>query len=296
MRAPRGAVQRLIRRVKLRLLFVFLAFGIGASLTWLYREPIFFLLYAPAGSLSPFGGLPIVTSPTEAFGVTIDLALKGGLVATFPVALFSVITLVYPLLDRKQRRFVFWVFPPAFFACFLSGVAFAYWVMLPTGMKYLLTFGTDIAVPAIRLSEYMSLVMAMIFWAGVVFELPLVMLLLAKLRLIGYERFKKFRKYVPLAAFILGALITPTFDMINSTLVAVPIIVLFEVGLLLSWLVRPEGHPRLARIRSAICSRLRRGWRVITAPIRWARRGWTWAAGRCVRLWTRLRTRLRTKT
>ena len=116
-----------MRRVKRRLLFVFLAFGIGASLTWLYREPILFWLYVPAhGSLSSFGGLPIVTAPTEAFGVTIGLVMKGGIVAAFPVATLSVVTLVLPLLDQKQRRFVLWVFTPALFLLFLSGAAFAY--------------------------------------------------------------------------------------------------------------------------------------------------------------------------
>jgi sec-independent protein translocase protein TatC len=272
-----------MRRVKLRLLFVFLAFGVGASLTWLYREPIFLLLYAPAdGSLSTFGGLPIYTAPTEAFGVTIGLALKGGLAAAFPVATFSVLTLVSPLLDRKRRRFILWVFTPAFFLCFLGGAAFVYFVMLPAGMRYLLNFGTNIAVAQIRISEYMSLVSALLFWVGVLFELPLVMFLLAKLRLVGYDRFKRFHKYVPIAAFILGAIVTPTFDMVNSTLVAVPVIALFETGLFLSWLVRPGGHPKLARIRAAVCRPLRRVWRVLTAPARWARRGWTWFTIRCL--------------
>ena len=220
-----------------RFLFVFFAFGIGASLTWLYREPIYFFLFAPAdGRLSPFEGLPIVTAPTEAFGVTVSLVMKGGLVAALPVATFSVATLVAPLLDRKQRRFILWFFTPALFLCYLGGTAFAYFVMLPAGMRYLLNFGDGISVPMIRLSEYMSLVMAMIFWAGIVFELPIAMFLLAKFRIVAYRRFQKVHKYVPLAAFIMGAVITPTFDMVNSTLVAVPIIVLFEVGLFLAWL------------------------------------------------------------
>lgn len=241
MSAPQGAVRRLIRRVKIRLILVFAAFGIGAALTWMYREPIILWLYIPAhGSLSSYGGLPIVTSPTEAFGVIINLVMKGGLVVAFPVATYSVLTLVSPLLPRKQRRFVLWYFTPALFLCFLAGAAFAYYVMLPTGMRYLLNFGANIAVPIIQLSEYTNLAITLVFWAGVVFELPLVMLLLAKIRLVGYDRFKKYRKYVPLAAFILGALITPTFDMVNSSLVAIPIIVLYEFGLFLTWIVRPR--------------------------------------------------------
>jgi sec-independent protein translocase protein TatC len=265
-----------MRRVKRRFLFVFLAFGIGAGLTWLYREPILLWLYIPAhGSLSSFEGLPIVTAPTEAFTVVIGLVMKGGIVAAFPVATFSVITLVSPLLDRKQRRFVLWVFTPALFLLFLSGAAFAYYVMLPTGMRYLLNFGANTTVPMIQLSEYMKLVTALIFWAGIVFELPLLMLLLAKLRIVGHSKLKKYRKYVPLAAFILGAVITPTFDMVNSTLVAVPLIVLFEVGLFLMWLVRPkpEGHRSLVQKAQALAIGVwRRTRRAVTAPVRVLRR------------------------
>lgn len=254
MRAPKGAAQRLMRRIKLRLFFVFAAFGIGAGLTWTFREPIILWLLVPAhGSLSPFEGLPIVTAPTEAFSVVINLVMKGGMVTAFPVATFSVVTLVSPLLDRKQRRFVLWFFTPALFLCFLAGAAFTYYVMLPTGMRYLLNFGTNLAVPAIRLEEYMKLTLALTFWAGVVFELPIVMFLLSKLRIVSYKKFVKWQKYVPVAAYILGVLITPTADIVNATLVAVPIVLLYEFGLFLAWLARPK-------VKNAVPLR-KRAWR-----------------------------------
>ncbi len=176
-------------------------------------------------------------------GVTFSLAVKGGLVAAFPVAVVSVYTLVRPLLSPQHRRIVI-LFLPAILVCFLAGVAFAYFVMLPTGMKFLLNFGEGIAVPLISITEYMSLVTSLIFWIGVTFELPLVMLLLTKLRLVPYERFKRASKYVPFAAVALGGFITPTVDEVNQTLIAVPIILLYGFGLFLSWLARakPVGH------------------------------------------------------
>ena len=202
------------------------------------------MLFAPAkGGLSPYGGLPIFTSPTEMMGATIHLAMMGGVVVAFPVATISVYTLVSPLLGRQRRRAVT-LFLPAAFVSYLYGVAFAYFVMLPVGLTFLLHFGAGIAVPLIGITEYVGLVTAMLFWLGVVFELPLVMFLLTKLRLVRYERFWRFQRYVPGAAFLLSAIITPTFDVVNSTLVAVPIILLYEVGLFLSWLARPKerGH------------------------------------------------------
>ncbi len=174
---------------------------------------------------------------------TIHLAMMGGLVVAFPVATISVYQLVSPLLGRQKRRFVL-IFLPAVFVCYLGGVAFAYFVMLPVGLNFLLHFGVGIAVPLISITEYMSLVTAMLFWLGVVFELPLAMFLLTKLRLVRYEQFRRIRRYVPAAAFVLSALLTPTFDVVNQTMVALPIILLFEVGLFLSW-VADRGLGRL---------------------------------------------------
>jgi sec-independent protein translocase protein TatC len=215
-------------------------------------------LFAPAGeALSPLGGLPIFTGPTEMFAATIHLAMMGGIIAAFPVLTLSVYQLLSPLLNRRQRRFAV-IFLPAIFMCFLGGGAFAYFVMLPTGFKFLLHFGDGIAVPVIRITEYMSLVTAMIFWLGVIFELPLAMFLLAKLRIVSHRGFRKFRRYVPAAAFVLSALITPTFDIINSTMVAVPIIVLFEVGLFLAWLAEGGAGAVVRKVKAIAVWVLRR--------------------------------------
>ena len=185
------------------------------------------------------------------FSATIGIAMKGGMVAALPVVVFSIFGLVKPLLNRQQRRF-FILFLPGLFLCYLGGAAFAYFVMLPTGLRFLLHFGTGIAVPVINITEYMSLVTAMLFWIGLVFELPLAMFLLAKMRIVSRKRFRKLRRYVPAAAFVLGALITPSFDIVNQTLVSVPIMVLFEVGLFLTWLAEGGHKPVINRVMGAV--------------------------------------------
>ena len=237
----RHASRILGRRIRIRLFWVLLTFGAGAGGTWYYREAVFGLLLAPAGgNLSPFeGNLPIFTSPTAMMGATIQLAIRGGVIAALPVLVVSVYTLFSSLVPPQQRRFLV-VFLPATVVSFLLGAAFAYFVLLPTGLKFLLNFGTGVAVPVIVLDEYIALLTAMVFWLGVVFELPIAMFLLAKMRIISYLRLRGMRKYVPVAAFILSAIITPTFDVVNQTLLAVPIILLYEVGLFLSWLAWPE--------------------------------------------------------
>ena len=211
----------------------------GASLTWYYRESVFAWLLAPArGRLSPFDGLPVFTTPTEMFTSTVQLALAGGAVASVPMVVLGAFRLLIRYLPPREQRFVLTFFP-AVILFYVAGAAFAYYVLLPTGLNFLLGFGDGVAVPTIRISDYVSIMTAMLFWLGVVFELPLVMFLLAKLRLVSYLRFRKFRKLVPATAFVLSAVITPTFDVINQALVALPIIVLYEIGLFLAWTARP---------------------------------------------------------
>ena len=233
-------IDRALRRVLYRLIGTLAAFGIGASLTWIFRAEVFGYLLAPAGDRLSLDGRAIFTGPTEMFSLTIGMAIKGGIVAALPVLAYSVYSLARPLLDRQQRRTVV-LFLGIILFFYLAGTAFAYFVLLPIGLGFLLQFGAGIATPMIRISEYMDLALALLFWLGIVFEAPVVMLLLAKLRIVSHLQFKRVRRYVPIAALILGALITPTIDWVSQTLVAVPLILLYELGVLLAWLVRPKA-------------------------------------------------------
>jgi len=252
-------MRRFARRVRFGLLGTLLAFGTGAGLTWFYRVTIFGWLTAPAdGMLSPHQGLPIYTSPTEILSTTIKLSLTGGVVFAIPVLVGTVFYLVRPLLKRHERRLVA-LFLPAIFLCYLAGVSFAYFVMLPVGIAFLLHFGEGIAVPTIRISEYLGLVITLIFWLGVIFELPLVMFLLAKLRLISYQRLKRVRKFVPPAALIISAILTPTMDIVNQLMLAGPIVILYEVGLSLAWLAQPgKGRLVIRKLKALLIGILRR--------------------------------------
>jgi len=273
----RTASRILGRRIRVRLFWILLTFGAGAGGTWYFKEAVFSLLLAPAGdNLSPFDGQPIFTSPTAMMGATIQLAIRGGVIAALPVLVVSVYTLFSSLVPPQQRRFLV-IFLPATVLSFLLGAAFAYWVLLPTGLRFLLNFGDGVAVPVIVLSEYIDLLSSMILWLGVVFELPIAMFLLAKMQIVSYLKFRGLRKYVPVAAFILSAIITPTFDVVNQTLLAVPMILLYEVGLFLSWLANTEEGDYLfvKKIRSGLTKVLRGVKVVIGSPvvaIRWVYR------------------------
>lgn len=276
--ALRRLLQEFWTRVKWRVVWIGFAFGVGTFATWWYRAEVFDLLLAPSGGgLSPFDGKPVFTAPTEMMSASIRLALTGGRFAAIPVFTIGVITLLRPIMPRRLVRFIA-VFLPAMFLCFIGGVAFAYIVMLPAGLGFLLHFGTDIAVPLITITSYMGLLMGLMFWMGVVFEVPLIMYLLTKLRVVSFKRLANLKMnvlFIPVTAFTLGAILTPTVDPINATFIAVPFILLYQVGLLLSWLVE-RGRRRRGRhvgepvsIDSPALGRplLRRGSPL--APFRW---------------------------
>ncbi len=234
-----AAIRLHLRGVKRRLLWVFVSFGLGASLTWYFNKTVILWLLLPAHGQLSATGRPVFTAPTDMISLVVKLATVGGFVLAVPVLVYQVFQFIRPLLSKKLTRFLA-IFLPAMLVCFLCGAAFAYFVLLPTGLGFLLQFGTDVADPLVRITEYMDLTLAMLFWLGIVFELPLAMFLLAKMRIVSYKRFARFSRYVPAAAFILGAIITPTFDPVTVFFVAGPLIVLFGVGTFLAWLARPR--------------------------------------------------------
>ena len=218
-------------------------FGFGFCLTVYYRAPVMGWLFAPArGALSPTGQ-PIFTGVAEIFQFVIQMGLWGGVVFATPVAMFHVFRLISPLLGKKLRRFLV-IFMPAALVCYITGAAFAYFVLLPASFLFLLGFGAGAAVAYIRVSEYFDLALAMVGWMGVVFELPLAMFLAVKMRIVRHERLKRLRRYAYVAALFFGALITPGSDPVNQMLITVPIIVLFEAGLLLAFLARSRSGAR----------------------------------------------------
>ena len=218
-----------------------LAWSIGAGATFWWHPQVFAFLLAPAEEmLSPFeGGLPIFTGVPDMFGTTLDLSMKGGQFVAFPVIVVGLLSMLKALVPRR-----FWLFITTYTALsigmFLLGASFVFFVMMPVSLHFLLTFGEGVAVPVILLTEYMALLLSLIFWIGVAFELPIVMQLLSRFRVVSYAKASTLRKWVAPTAFIFAALITPSLDGTLTFLVAIPMLLLYEAGLIAGWLTHPE--------------------------------------------------------
>ena len=241
---------------------------------------MFAFLLAPAeDKLSPFeGGLPIFTGVPDMFGATLSLSMKGGQVVALPVLIVGILSMLRPLVPRR-----FWLFITTYTALsvgmFALGASFVFWVMMPVSLQFLLTFGEGVAIPVILLDQYMALLLSLIFWIGVSFELAIVMQLLARFRVVSYARASTLRKWIIPTSFIFAALITPSLDGTLTLLVAIPMLLLYEIGLLASWLThREEGNyfadlPMVQAVRGLlgkIYNKLRSGVGWLARKVRWA--------------------------
>lgn len=177
-------------------------------------------------------GKVVFISPAEAFITSIKLALFGGLFLSSPYVLYQVWAFISAGLGKRERRnaSLFGIFS---FILFLVGCLFGYFVIVPIGMKFLLGFATDFVIQMISVEKYVSFVAILSLTFGIVFQLPLAALFLTKIGIVTPQFLSKNRKYAIVIIFIVAAIFTPP-DVITQCLMAVPLLVLYELGIFLS--------------------------------------------------------------
>jgi sec-independent protein translocase protein TatC len=156
-----------------------------------------------------------------------------GIALSMPVIVYQVLSFVTPALYEHERKYLF-IAVPGVTLSFAAGVAFCYFFMLPFAIAFLGGFQTDIFNPIWSAERYLDFVTTFLFWVGITFELPIVMYFLSKMGVVSAQRMAGFRKYAFVLAFVIGAIITPTPDPINQSIVSLPIYFLFELGVLLA--------------------------------------------------------------
>src|SRR5207248_1355098 len=146
---------------------------------------------------------------------------------------------IVPGLTRKERR---WLYPilGGTLGLFILGVVFSYYLVLPRTLSFLLNFSEAEASPNIRIGSYIDIVVHLIFWTGVIFELPLIMMAPAKFGIISARRYLKWWRYAIVLGFVAAAAVIPNINPLEQVMVAVPVIGLYFLGVLLAWLVQPK--------------------------------------------------------
>lgn len=225
-----------IGELKRRLIYSVIALVVTTAIAFTFHRKILDILLAPASEhgLNPYtGGLPVFTDLTELWGAIIKTSVLVGIGLATPFFLFQVVRFVSPGLKTSEKVYLYTLLPASLVA-FAGGVAFGYYILLPPAIHFLVTFGGDLATPLIRIGSYVNLITMLLFWIGLSFELPIVLFFLTRIGIVTPKLLLKNFRWAILLAFVLAAAITPTFDPVNQSLVAGPLIVLYLIGYLLS--------------------------------------------------------------
>ncbi len=216
---------------------------ITTGLTFVFGEQILRILIAPAGNID-LQAIELV----ENLAVYFKVALAGGIILAMPFLVYQIFAFIGPALTSKEKSYVYRIVPVVT-AMFFGGVLFAYYVALPPALGFLLNWMSDIAEPQIRISDYINIVTRMILAVGLVFETPIIIMFLARMGLVSPQWLARRRRLWIVLAFVISALITPTFDPINQTIIALPLIILLELSIILARFVykkRDETVPEEA--------------------------------------------------
>jgi len=176
----------------------------------------------------------VFLAPAEAFWMNIKVAFVAGLISALPVIFHQLWKFISPGLLHKEKRYVV-PFILLATSLFLIGAAFCFFIVLPFAMGFLLTYKVgDFLSPMLSVGNYVDFCLKFILAFGAVFELPIAIIFFTRMGIVTPKTLAKNRKYAVLLAFVVAAILTPTPDVFNQTLMAVPIIVLYEVGIILS--------------------------------------------------------------
>jgi sec-independent protein translocase protein TatC len=217
-----------VRELRDRLIKSAIALVIGVVIGLIFCPQIIEILKAPAGNVE----LQAITL-LENMSVFFKVALAAGFIVAMPFLVYQVFAFAAPGLTPKEKGLIYKVLPFATIM-FIGGVAFAYFVALPPALHFMLGFMSDIATITPRITDYIDLVTRLLVVVGLVFETPIIVMVMARMGLVSPQWLARRRRWWVVLAFVLAAIITPTFDPINQTIIAVPLILLLELSIILS--------------------------------------------------------------
>lgn len=180
-------------------------------------------------------------SPPEAFLVNIKVAIFTGVFISFPFILYQIWAFIGPGLTKKEQQ----VSLPFLFSgmiLFLIGFAFAYFILIPVGLKFFLSFGSENIKPIMNINKILEFIFWCMLGSGFLFQLPLLIFFLIKLEILNVSTLIKHRAEIIIGILIIAAIITPTGDMFTLLLISVPLIVLIEISILLARITLRKGE------------------------------------------------------
>lgn len=230
-----------------RLMWSALAVVVTTAIAWFFHEDLLAAFLDLAKKSFPTVHF-ISIDVTQSFGVYFELCLQAGLLLASPILVYHILAFLAPALEPEtqpgeagyeeevkmlgsiRRSLVFFIPLVALF--FLAGIAFAYYLVLPPALKFLLGFGEGQFETTPTVKSFVGLMAKVMFWSGLVFELPIIMFLLAKMRLVTWQRMVKFWKWALVLSLVAAAFITPSPEIFSQAIISIPVYGLFWLGVL----------------------------------------------------------------
>lgn len=228
--APKLTILGHLGELRRRLIRSVIAIVIGAIICFIFYKWIFYILEYPAAGIEL-----IVVEMTERISSIMLVCIAGGIVLAMPVLVYQGIMFIAPALTPNEKKWVY-IIIPWIFLMFLLGVVFGYFMLAPWTIWFLYSFGGDIATLFPRLSNYISFITKLLLTTGLVFEMPVVTTFLARIGIIKPQWLSSKRSIAIIISFVAAAIITPP-DPITQCLLAIPLILLYELSILLAKLV-----------------------------------------------------------
>jgi sec-independent protein translocase protein TatC len=227
-----------LEELRKRLIASAIAVGVGFAISYYFSEDLLQWLIEPLKAAMPEGDHLVFTSLPEMFFIYLKVAFVGGALLASPFLFYEAWMFVAPGLYRHEKKMVvpFVIFSTILFT---GGALFGYFIVFPFGFKFFIGFSNEYVKALPSVQQYLGLSLKLLFAFGIVFELPVVIYFLTRLGLVTTEFLKKNRKYSILFAFIVGAILTPP-DVVSQLMMAGPLIVLYEIGILVSRLARKK--------------------------------------------------------
>ena len=224
-----------------RLVKACLAIGVGASVGfYVVNNPVFFGVSLPdfmVLQLAPAGTVLKAVQVGEIFLRYMSIALVVGIIVAMPVIIYQLVAFFSPGLLNKEKRIVYTALPIVT-ELFLAGIVFGWYITIPAALGFLLGYGNTATIQSEPTADsFFDTVSTLLLWNGIIFELPAIMYLLARLNIVSTKMLTSTRRYAIVIITIIAALITPTGDPYNLMLLAVPMYLLYELGILLTRLV-----------------------------------------------------------
>jgi len=222
-----------LRELRERLLKSVIALVVGTAVGLAFAEQILKVLLAPYGPAKQL----LVTSPISPLTNVFTVSVTTGAILALPFILYQALAFIFPGLLPHERRWVMIALPFGF-GLFLLGVLFAFFVMLPAAVGFLTGIFPSVFNVALTPDDYIPFVAGVMFWMGVAFEMPLIIFVLAKANVINANLLKRHWRWAVVIVAVLAALITPTPDPLNMSIVMVPLLLLYGLSIILAYLAR----------------------------------------------------------